>query len=81
MDARNGNMMRYVWGSLGLIGILAWAWWVFGNTPYYVGDPTARACFRCEQNVCPATAASWRELFKKYGGFLPPEKKRQGETR
>jgi len=74
MDAKNGNMMRYIWGSLVLIGILTLIVWGFGKGPSFAGDPKARACLSCDQNVCPATAASWRELFIKIFGGNAPEK-------
>jgi len=74
MDAKNGNMMRYIWGSLGLIGILVLIVWGFNKAPSFAGDPTVLACLRCDQNVCPATTASWRELFVKMFGGNTPEK-------
>jgi len=74
MDAKNGNMMRYIWGSLGLIGILALIAWGVNKAPSFVGDPTAWACLHCDQNACPATTASWRELFVKMFGSNAPEK-------
>ena len=67
-------MMRYIWGSLGLIGVLVLIVWAFNKGPSFVGDPTAQACLRCDQNVCPATTASWRELFIKIFGSNAPEK-------
>lgn len=149
MGARNGNVMRYIFGTLGLIGILAGIWWGFGNVPSRAGDlksttflvqgvtcgsclttirgelfnkpgmvglaadleqgilrvdhrpplseeaivralndlgypaknareqvgspggqPMAKkGCSGCGPNGCSATAASWRELFRKWGGF------------
>ncbi len=98
MDARIGSVMRYIFGSLGLIGILAWAWWGVGNAPSFAGnlksttllvreridltggEPMAKGCSDCEQNVCPATAAAWRELFTKYLAAMIPEKKKKGEA-
>lgn len=72
MDAKNGNMMRYIWGSLGLIGILVLIVWAFNKGPSFAGDPTVQACLTCDQNVCPATTASWRELFRKLSGGKNP---------
>lgn len=151
MDGKTGNMMRYILGALGLIGILAWAWWGLGNIPFLAGElkrttflvqgvscgscvsairgelfkkpgmvaldadlaqglvrinhrpplteeaivrelaglgypaqpvggqvaeiggePTATSCSGCGPSGCAATAASWRELFRKiFGGFAP----------
>jgi copper chaperone CopZ len=36
------------------------------------GTPMAKGCSGCGPNGCSATAASWRELFKKWGGFFAP---------
>ena len=36
------------------------------------GAPMAKGCTDCGPNGCSATAASWRELFKKWGGFFAP---------
>jgi len=66
MNVRNVSVMRYISGALGLFSILALIVWGFSKAPSFVGDPTARVCLNCEQNGCPATAASWRELFEKY---------------
>lgn len=151
MDEKTGKRMRYILGALGLIGVLAWAWWGLGNTPLVAGElkrttflvqgvtcgscvsairgelfkkpgmvaleadvaqglvrinhrpplteeaivrelaglgypaqpvgervaemdgaPTATACSGCGPNGCSATAASWRELFRKmFGDFTP----------
>lgn len=158
MDEKTGSVMRYIFGALGLIGILAWAWWGLANAPFFAeglkrttlqvqgvscgsclsaireelskkpgmvalaadleqglvridhrpplheeaivrvladlgyparpvggqvappsGEPAAKGCSGCEQKACPATAASWRELFRKYSAVVIPEKKRQGE--
>jgi len=68
MDAKNGNMMRYIWGSVGLIGLLAVIVWGVAKASFFAGYPTEQACLICDQNVCPATTASWRELFNKMFG-------------
>jgi copper chaperone len=36
------------------------------------GASMAKGCSGCGPNGCSATAASWRELFKKWGGFFAP---------
>lgn len=151
MGTKKGNMRRYIFGALAMIGILALAWGGFGNSPSLAeslkrttfqvqgvscgscvsairdelfkkqgmvaltadigqgllridhrpplneeaivqalgdfgypaqpvreqvekigGAPMAKGCSGCGPNGCSATAASWRELFKKWGGlFLP----------
>lgn len=65
MDVRSGSMMRYIWGILGLIGILTVAIWLFGRAPSFDEGPAAQDCMTCDRNVCPATAESWRKLFNK----------------
>jgi len=99
MGEKTGRGKRYIFGALGVLGILAGIWWGIGNphftawklqnTAFVVrahtgmtgGKPRARACSECVQNVCPATAASWRELFKKRFGGTDAEKWKQGEAR
>lgn len=36
------------------------------------GASMAKGCSGCGPNGCSATAASWQELFKKWGGFFAP---------
>ena len=149
MGTKNGNMRRYILGASAMIGILALAWWGFGNGPSWAGnlktttfqvqgvscgscvsairdelfkkqgmvaltadleqgllridhrpplneeaivqalgdfgypaqpvraqvekisgESMAKGCSGCGPNGCSATAASWQELFKKWGGFF-----------
>ena len=149
METKKGNMRRSIFGALAMIGILALAWWGFGNGPSLAGnlkrttflvpgiscgaclppireelfkqqgmvdmkaeldrgllridhrpplseesivrvlgdlgypaqpvpeqvasaggEAAARGCSGCGPNGCSATAASWQELFKKWGGFF-----------
>ena len=99
MGARTGRVKRYIFGTVGLLGILAGIWWGIGNahflawksqnTTLLVGIPTgmtggelgARACSDCGTQACPATAASWRELFGKRFGGTDAEKRKQGKAR
>ncbi len=99
MDAKTGRGKRYIFGTVGLLGILAGIWWGIGN-PHFTawksknitpvmraptgitgGAPRAQACSGCDQNVCPATAASWRELFRKRFDGTDAEKRKQGDAR
>jgi len=149
MGTKIGNMRRYLLGASAMIGILALAWWGFGNGPSWAGnlktttvqvqgvscgscvsairdelfkkqgmvaltadleqrllridhrpslneeaivqalgdfgypaqpvraqvekisgESMAKGCSGCGPNGCSATAASWQELFKKWGGFF-----------
>lgn len=72
MGAKNGSVMRYILGILGLVGILAVTAWWGSKASFFAEGLTARVCQSCDRNVCPATSASWRELFKKCGGFFAP---------
>ena len=99
MGARTGRVKRFIFGTVGLLGILAGIWWGIGN-PHFTAwksknttlvvrahtgmtgeEPRAQACSECDQNVCPATAASWRELFRKRVGGTDAEKRKQGDAR
>lgn len=99
MGAITGRGKRYIFGTVGLLGILAGIWWGIGNTNFTAwksknttlavrahpgmtgGEPRPQACSECDQNICPATAASWRELFRKGFGGTDAEKRKQGDAR
>jgi len=49
MGIRNGNVRRYILGALGVIAILAWAWWMFGSAPYFAGNLKSKTLLAREQ--------------------------------
>lgn len=66
MATNKSNMGRYIWGALGVIAILAGAWWGFGNGPYLAGEARGGAsCSGCGPTGCSASATSWREFGRK----------------
>jgi len=99
MGARTGRGKRYIFGALGVLGILAGIWWGIGNahltawklqnttlvvrahTGMTGEEPRAGGCADCGPQACPATVASWRELFGKRFGGTDAEKRKQGEAR
>jgi len=99
MGARTGRGKRYIFVTVGLLGVLAGIWWGIGNPhctdwklPNTIlaarahsgmtgGEPRPQPCSECDQNICPATAASWRELFRKGFGGTDAEKMKQGDAR
>ena len=70
MDEKIGIGMKYflgVLGACGVLGILAWGVWSFGNVPFFVGNQT-RSTFLVQgvsRGSCLATIRS--ELFKRQG--------------
>jgi hypothetical protein len=67
MGAGNGSVMKYSLGTLGLFGLLALAWWGFGNNSSFAGEVKSTA-FQVQGITCSACLPPIRgELFKKPG--------------
>lgn len=67
METKKGNMRRYILGALAMIGILALAWWGFGNGLSLAGS-LKRTTFQVQGISCGSCVSAIRdELFKKQG--------------
>lgn len=53
MDSNKSNMMRYIFGALGLIGILALSWWGIASSSYSGGKLNSNTIMIQEQVGLP----------------------------
>lgn len=49
MDSNKSKLMRYIFGALGLIGILALGWWGIGSSSYSGGKLNSNTFMMQEQ--------------------------------